>query len=39
MKSTPLGVLFTLNGANANDEVAPHFCRQYSQIASPGRTR
>ena len=38
-KSTPLGVLFTLNGDNANDEVTPHFYRQYNWVTSSARAR
>ncbi len=32
-KSIPLGVLFTINGTNANDRVVPHFYRAYNSIA------
>ncbi len=31
-KSMPLGVLFTINGTNANDRVVPHFYRAYNAI-------
>jgi hypothetical protein len=33
-KSMPLGVLFTLNGDNANDEVVPHYFSQYDWVVS-----
>ena len=32
-RSIPLGVLFTINGSNANDRVVPHFHRGYNAIA------
>lgn len=32
-KSMPLGVLFTINGTNANDRVVPHFYRAYNSIS------
>lgn len=32
-KSTPLGVLFTINSTNHNDRVVPHFYRAYNAIA------
>ncbi len=32
--AAPLGVFFTLNGDNANDEAVPHYYRQYNWIAS-----
>jgi hypothetical protein len=32
-KAMPLGVLFTINGTNANDRVVPHFYRAYNSIA------
>ena len=36
-KSIPLGVLFTLNGANANDQVAPEYHSRYDAISRSGR--
>ena len=33
-RSMPLAVLFTLNGSNANDEVVPHYYRQYDWVVS-----
>ena len=33
-RSMPLGVLFTLNGTNGNDEVVPHYYRQYDWVVS-----
>ena len=39
-KSMQLGVHFTLNGTNANDEVVPHYYRQYdSVVSSASRSR
>jgi hypothetical protein len=33
-RSMPLGVLFTLNGTNANDDVIPHYYGQYDWVVS-----
>lgn len=38
-QSIPLGVLFTLNGNNYNDQTPPHYFKQYAIVARvPGRS-
>jgi hypothetical protein len=36
-KSTPLGVLFTINGTNANDDVVPHYYHHYDWVVRSAR--